>query len=36
MKDKQLIMFIGKTHSGKTTFAKELEKGNQIKKIFLH
>lgn len=24
--DKKLIMFIGKTHSGKTTFAKELEK----------
>jgi predicted kinase len=24
-KDKKLIMFIGKTHSGKTTFAKELE-----------
>ncbi|HAQ02350.1 hypothetical protein A2467_03225 [Candidatus Nomurabacteria bacterium RIFOXYC2_FULL_36_8] len=23
--DKKLIMFIGKTHSGKTTFAKELE-----------
>ncbi len=24
--DKKLIMFIGKTHSGKTTFAKEIEK----------
>lgn len=24
--DKKLIMFVGKTHSGKTTFAKELEK----------
>jgi predicted kinase len=28
--DKKLIMFIGKTHSGKTTFAKELEKENII------
>lgn len=27
--DKKLIMFIGKTHSGKTTFAKALEKENQ-------
>jgi predicted kinase len=27
--DKKLIMFIGKTHSGKTTFAKELEKANK-------
>lgn len=27
--DKKLIMFIGKTHSGKTTFAKELEKENK-------
>lgn len=26
--NKNLIMFIGKTHSGKTTFAKELEKEN--------
>lgn len=26
--NKNLIMFIGKTHSGKTTFAKELEKSN--------
>lgn len=26
---KKLIMFIGKTHSGKTTFAKELEEINQ-------
>jgi len=26
--NKNLIMFIGKTHSGKTSFAKELEKGN--------
>lgn len=26
---KNLIMFIGKTHSGKTTFAKELEEINQ-------
>lgn len=30
--DKKLIMFIGKTHSGKTTFAKELE---EIKKDIL-
>lgn len=27
--DKKLIMFVGKTHSGKTTFAKELVKENQ-------
>ncbi len=26
---KKLVMFIGKTHSGKTTFAKELEKINK-------
>ena len=30
--DKKLIMFIGKTHSGKTTFAKELE---ELKKDLL-
>jgi len=27
--DKRLIIFIGKTHSGKTTFAKKLEKENK-------